>query len=102
MFRGNLVPPGKVLNLHPPPPPIATKLLIWADFSIIGYTDMHYEMSVFVFWIVTPCGLVGRQQLFGGTYCLNFLGYVDKFTAVRTSNLTSIKKLDNGMYRYEC
>jgi hypothetical protein len=25
-----------------------------------------------VFWVVTPCGLVGRYQCFGGTYCLNF------------------------------
>jgi hypothetical protein len=25
-------------------------------------------VSVLVFWVVTPCGLVGRYQRFGGTY----------------------------------
>jgi hypothetical protein len=24
-----------------------------------------------VFWVVTQCGLVGRYQRFGGTYCLH-------------------------------
>jgi hypothetical protein len=32
--------------------------------------------------VVTPCGLVGRFQRFGGTYCLHF----QNFTAVRASN----------------
>jgi hypothetical protein len=27
------------------------------------------KMSMLVFWIVTPCGLVGRYQRFGGIYC---------------------------------
>jgi hypothetical protein len=29
------------------------------------------KMLMLVFWIVTPCGLVGRYQRFGGTYCLH-------------------------------
>jgi hypothetical protein len=29
-------------------------------------------MSMFAFWVVTPCGLVGRYQYFGETYCLHF------------------------------
>jgi hypothetical protein len=28
-------------------------------------------MPMLVFWIVKPCGFVGRYQSFGGTYCLN-------------------------------
>jgi hypothetical protein len=30
------------------------------------------KMSMFVFWVVTPCGLVGRYQHFGGTYASSF------------------------------
>jgi hypothetical protein len=26
------------------------------------------KMSMLIFWVVTPCGLVGRYQSFGGTY----------------------------------
>jgi hypothetical protein len=29
------------------------------------------KMSILVKWVVTPCGLVGRYQRFGGTYCLH-------------------------------
>jgi hypothetical protein len=36
------------------------------------------EMSMLVFWVVTPCGLVGSCQCFGGTYCFHLQGY--KFT----------------------
>jgi hypothetical protein len=28
-------------------------------------------MSMLVFWVVTPCGLVRGHQHFGGTYCLH-------------------------------
>jgi hypothetical protein len=27
------------------------------------------KVSSLAFWVVTPCGLVGRYQRFGGTYC---------------------------------
>jgi hypothetical protein len=27
-----------------------------------------------VLWVVTQCGLAGRFQRFGGTYCLNLQG----------------------------
>jgi hypothetical protein len=37
--------------------------------------------SLLVFWVVTPCGLVGRLQRFGATYCLHLQGV---FTALRT------------------
>jgi hypothetical protein len=29
------------------------------------------QMSVLVLWVVTPCGLVGRYQRFGGTFCFH-------------------------------
>jgi hypothetical protein len=32
------------------------------------------KMSMFVFWFVTPYGLVGRYQRFGETYCLRLQG----------------------------
>jgi hypothetical protein len=30
-------------------------------------------MSMLVFWMVMLCGLEGRYQSFGGTYCLHYL-----------------------------
>jgi hypothetical protein len=59
-----------------------------------------------VFWVVTQCGLAGRYQRFGETYCLLYAGVplkrwhlptsphgtatqktdIDNFTAVRTAN----------------
>jgi hypothetical protein len=30
-----------------------------------------------IFWIVTLCGLLGRYQCFGGTYCLHLQGQSD-------------------------
>jgi hypothetical protein len=32
-------------------------------------TTVNFPMLVF--WIVTPCGLIGRYQRFGETYCLH-------------------------------
>jgi hypothetical protein len=32
------------------------------------------KMSMLVFWVVMPCGLVGRHQRFGGTYSLHLQG----------------------------
>jgi hypothetical protein len=29
------------------------------------------KMAMLVIWVVTPCGLVGRQRQFGETYCLH-------------------------------
>jgi hypothetical protein len=31
-------------------------------------------MQILVFWVVSPCGLVGRFQHFGETYCLHLDG----------------------------
>jgi hypothetical protein len=30
------------------------------------------KVSMLVFWVVSPCGLIGRYQSFGGTYCIHF------------------------------
>jgi hypothetical protein len=30
-----------------------------------------FSLSMLVFWVVTPCGLVGRYRRFGETYCLH-------------------------------
>jgi hypothetical protein len=39
---------------------------------------MHWQTNPYLlmlsFWVVTPCGRVGRYQRFGGTYCLYFQG----------------------------
>jgi hypothetical protein len=32
------------------------------------------KMSILVFWVVTPCGLIGRYQRFGGIYYLHLQG----------------------------
>jgi hypothetical protein len=32
------------------------------------------ELSMFVFWVVTPRGFVGRYQRFGGTYFFHLQG----------------------------
>jgi hypothetical protein len=31
--------------------------------------------DVDIFWVATPCGLVGRYQYFRETYCLHVQGY---------------------------
>jgi hypothetical protein len=51
---------------------------------------MYVCISMLVFWIVTPYGIVGRYQLFGGTYYLHLRFYfpednIQIFAAVRTS-----------------
>jgi hypothetical protein len=33
------------------------------------------KKSMLIFWVVTSCGLVGRYQRFGGTYCLHLQGW---------------------------
>jgi hypothetical protein len=61
------------------------------------------HLSMLVFWVEMPCGLVGRYERFGGAYCVHCQshlptithGVTDQktnigiFTAVRTSNLIS-------------
>jgi hypothetical protein len=52
---------------------------------------VHLRMSVVVFWVVTPCGLVGGQQRFVGTCCLNvqpwrWKQYVTPFKSTRCHN----------------
>jgi hypothetical protein len=48
-------------------------------FRLAGFNRIRHrfclkingEMSMLVFWVVSPCELVSRYQLFGGTYCLH-------------------------------
>jgi hypothetical protein len=57
-------------------------------------------LSILVFWVLTPCGLVGRCQCFWGIYCPPSSGLkttrrynpktdIDIFTALRASNVSS-------------
>jgi hypothetical protein len=81
-----------------------------------GLRAGKFDLSVLVLWVVTPCGLIGRYQCFGGTYCLHlhpwrWRHYVclkcwclptspqgittqktntDIFTAMRTSNFIQV------------
>jgi hypothetical protein len=32
------------------------------------------KISMLVFWVVTPCGFVGRYKRFGGIYCIHLQG----------------------------
>jgi hypothetical protein len=33
------------------------------------------KISILIFWVVTQCGLVNRNQRFGRTYCLHLQGF---------------------------
>jgi hypothetical protein len=80
-------------------------------------------MLMLVFWVVTPCGLLGRYQRFRGTYCLHLQPMkcwylptsphgvttqktnTDIFTAVRISNLVmhSLHDVHNmNTYKADC
>jgi hypothetical protein len=45
------------------------------------------KMSMLVFWVVTPCGLVGRYQRFRGTYCLLLQGFLSPSSAPKMEAL---------------
>jgi hypothetical protein len=45
-------------------------------------------VSMFVFWVVTPCGRVGRYRRFGGTYCLKMETVCSSQTLVSTFKST--------------
>jgi hypothetical protein len=44
---------------------------IFISFSGLSIFNLLITVKTpeLVFWVVTPCGLVGRYQRFGGTYC---------------------------------
>jgi hypothetical protein len=90
-------------------------IFTFRSIDIESKTKHIITMSM-LFWAMTPSGLVGRQQSFGGTYCLHLQPWrrdtmrlrniwylpvgphgitaqkrnIKIFTAVRTSNLTGI------------
>jgi hypothetical protein len=51
---------------------------IWFDSLVVGICQTviiwasDQYVSMLVFWVVTPCGFIGRYQCSGGTYCLHF------------------------------
>jgi hypothetical protein len=46
---------------------------------------IYFKVSMLVFCVVAPCGLVGIYQRFGGTYCLHIHGH----TALQPKKPTS-------------
>jgi hypothetical protein len=44
-------------------------------------------MSLFVFWVVSPYGLLGRYKIFGGTYCLSLQCFVIQFDSALYFNV---------------
>jgi hypothetical protein len=52
-------------------PQVQTRIMIFVKYKPMRFDVLTaVKMSMLVFWVVTPCGLVGRYQRFGGTYCL--------------------------------
>jgi hypothetical protein len=52
-----------------------TTELIFSDFCHrLGGSLRDLSISVLVFWVVMPCGLVGRYQRLGGTHRLHLWG----------------------------
>jgi hypothetical protein len=47
---------------------------------------LQTSKSMLVFWVVTPCGLVGRYQRVGGTYCLHFQPFTIDLTSFPSSS----------------
>jgi hypothetical protein len=48
--------------------------ILGPDFLPQHFLPKHPQsLSMLVFWVVTSCGLVGRYQHVGGTYCLHLL-----------------------------
>jgi hypothetical protein len=60
--------------------------LTWSHFRFEVLTAV--KMSMLFFWVVTPCGLVGRYQRFGET-CLIFYLQVHTASQPRTTTSTS-------------
>jgi hypothetical protein len=47
--------------------PTTKKTGLLKDFEVFTAVKIH----IVIFWVMTPCTLVGRYQSFGGTYCLH-------------------------------
>jgi hypothetical protein len=45
-----------------------------ASSSPYAVISMLKNLSMFILWDLTPCGLVDKFQLFGETYCLHLQG----------------------------
>jgi hypothetical protein len=60
------------------------------------------KMSISVFWIVTPGGLVGKYQLFGGTYCLHLQALCFSEILVSTCESTQCYKQKTNITVHCC
>jgi hypothetical protein len=62
----------------------------WLESLIEGKVLRSLAMKVTAFWVATPCGLVGRQQCFGGTQWLHPLprGWRHLVTAYQINGVT--------------
>jgi hypothetical protein len=43
-------------------------------FEVLTVVRMMMMMMMMIFWVVTQCRLVDRNQCFGETYCLQLQG----------------------------
>jgi hypothetical protein len=71
--------PGTILDLK-------------ANYSLLAKRSevlTAVKMSILVFWVVTPCGLVGRYQRFGRAYYLCLQGRVSP--SYSTLNMDAIR-----------
>jgi hypothetical protein len=66
----------------------AKKQQMYVQYCIINHMRLEIltvvKISMLVFWVVTQCEFVGRNQHFGRTYCLQLQG-------VTTNRPTSTK-----------
>jgi hypothetical protein len=44
-----------------------------SEFLVRSEVLTAVKMSMLVFWVVKLCGLIGRYERFGGTYCFHLL-----------------------------
>jgi hypothetical protein len=49
------------------------KIIIYI-LTLVWTIQRNQHLLVLVFWALTPCGLVGKYQRFGGIYCLHLQG----------------------------
>jgi hypothetical protein len=52
-----------------------------------------WKMSMLVFWVVTSCGLVGRYQRFGGTYCFHLLSSFKRRAHMRGKYYNNLREM---------
>jgi hypothetical protein len=70
---------------------------VYNSCSCVGFEVLtSVKMSMFVFWVVTPCGLVGRYHRFGETYHFHLQGSkmeVVYFSLISVSTYKSVSRV---------